>query len=198
MSMFSQPASGGGFFKPAEAEGHLVLVTRVHGFDKHFDSMKGAEIDRATVDLVDLDAPGAPLRERMWLTHPGLVNKVSTTGPVLGRIGKVQASKGMAWSLMPFTEGTDDAAAEKWLADNPTVSTAPVPQAAAPAPAPAAAQSFGGNGAPPVNLNDMRTVGNTGAGNSWDQLSEQQRAAALAALQQQRGQDNPFADAPPF
>ncbi len=66
-----------------------------------------------------------------------------------------------------------------------------MPQAAAPAPA-AAATNFGNGGGAPVNLNDMRTVGN-----QWDLLSEQQRNAALAALKQQ-GQQSGFADNPPF
>lgn len=183
MSMFTQPPSGGGFFKPAEAENHLVLILRVHGFDKHFDTMKGAEIDRATVDLADLDG-GGQVRERVWLTHPGLVNKVSTSGPVLGRIGKVQASKGLAWSLIPYTEGVDDKRAEQWLAANPAVQTAPT-GATAPAPAPAAAPQQ-----PPAATH----VPPTAAGNPWDALSDEQKRAAQAAYTASR---QTF-DAPPF
>jgi pyruvate/2-oxoglutarate dehydrogenase complex dihydrolipoamide acyltransferase (E2) component len=137
MSMFSQPAAGGGFFKPAEANGHLVLITTVHEIVKRFDQLRNEEIDQAVVDVVDLDTPDQELRERINVTHKGIVSRLTAGGGmVLGRIGQVATSSGFqAWALLPFVEGSDDVRAGAWVtAHQPTFT-----QAAAPAPAPAAA-----------------------------------------------------------
>lgn len=192
--MFSQPTSGGGFFKPRDHEGHLVLITRLVGMDRHFDSMKGAEIDRATVDIVDLDGDGE-LAERVWITHAGLVNKISSHGPTLGRVGEVQFSKGKGFSLLPYREGPDDAKAAEWLRNHPDVPIAPVDGATTVKPAEPAASTVpmgGGQARTMMTLDGMRQSGNTTSGNP---MSEDQLKAALAALEQQKL----FADTPlPF
>ena len=143
MSMFNQPAAGGGFFKPAEANGHLVLITTVHEIAKRFDQLRNEEIDQAVVDLVDLDAAGQELRERINVTHKGIVSRLTAgSGLVLGRIGQVATTSGFqAWALLPFAEGSDDVRAGAWVtAHQPSFTQAAAPQAApAPAPAPAAA-----------------------------------------------------------
>ncbi|WP_189428242.1 hypothetical protein, partial [Streptomyces thermoviolaceus] len=158
MSMFSQPSASGGFFKPAEANGHLVLITTVHEIAKRFDQLRNEEIDQAVVDLVDLDTPEQELRERINVTHKGIVSRLTAgAGMVLGRIGQVATSSGFqAWALLPFAEGSDDVRAAAWVtAHQPTFTQAaapapspapapapqaapPAPQYAAPAPAPAA------------------------------------------------------------
>ncbi|MGN7137302.1 hypothetical protein ACTHS2_09690, partial [Streptomyces pseudogriseolus] len=140
MSMFQQPAAGGGFFKPAEANGHLVLVTTVHEIVKRFDQLRNEEIDQAVVDIVDLDTPEQELRERINVTHKGIVSRLSAGGGmVLGRVGQVATSSGFqAWALLPFVEGSDDVRAGAWVtAHQPTFTqAAPPPAPAAPAPAP--------------------------------------------------------------
>lgn len=146
MGMFNQPSAGGGFFKPAEHHGHLVLFTVVHEIGKKFDQLKQAEIDQAVVDMVDLDGD-AELRERLNVTHAAIVNRLAPGATfILGRIGQVATKSGFqAWALLPFNEGADDAKAEAWVnANKPTFN-----QAAATTPpqaAPAAAATV-----PPVN-----------------------------------------------
>lgn len=157
---FNQPKSGGGFFKPADRDGHLVLITIVHEIAKRFDNLRNEEIDQAIVDLVDLDEAGQELAERINVTHAGIVSRLSTGATmILGRIGKVQTKSGFdAWALLPFNEGADDQRASAWVtahaagqmnqpapaatpatAPAPTVPAAPAAPAPAPAPAPAAA-----------------------------------------------------------
>ena len=150
MGMFNQPSAGGGFFKPAEHSGHLILITVVHEIGKKFDQLKQAEIDQAIVDVVDLEGDNE-LRERVAVTHAGIVNRLATGAKfVLGRIGQVATKSGFqAWALLPFNEGSDDVKAEAWVnANKPTFTQAPptVPaQAATPQAAPAPAAT------PPVN-----------------------------------------------
>jgi len=139
MSMFAQPSAGGGFFKPAEANGHLVLITNVHDITKRYDDLRKQEMDNATVDLVDLDAPGQELQERIVVSHPAIVNRLATGATMtLGRIGQVATKSGFqAWALLPFAEGSDDVRAGAWVtAHQPSFTQAASPQAA---PAPAAA-----------------------------------------------------------
>jgi hypothetical protein len=149
--MFNQPteAAFGGFFKPADHNGHLVLITVVHSIGKKFDTLRNEEIDQADVDVVDLEGDGQ-LREHVNITHKAIVSRLSTGATlILGRIGQVPTKSGFqAWALQPFNEGDDDKKAEAWVnAHKPTFTqgAAPVPaQQQAPAPAAQAAQ-------PPVN-----------------------------------------------
>lgn len=161
MSMFNQPAdnASGGFFKPAEHNGHLVLLTVVHEIGRRFDTLKGAEIDQAVADVVDLDGAGE-LRERVNFTHTAIVSRLAPGATfILGRIGQVATKSGFqAWALLPFTEGTDDAKAEAWVnAHKPTfTNTAPAATApaASPAAVPAPVNTATGEVAPGVNLDD--------------------------------------------
>ena len=151
---FSQPSGGGGFFKPAEHEGHLILITNCHKIEDRFDQFKGKDVPAATVDVVDLDAPTPELREGVLMTHGGLVNRLSPGAHmVLGRIGKATTNSGFeAWVLAPFDEAGQDAArAGAWLevqsrnqVSQPAPQTAPAPapvQQQAPAPAAPAPQT---------------------------------------------------------
>lgn len=136
--MFQQPMSGSGYFKPAEAAGHLVLITRVHEISTRYDDLKGADAPIATVDLVDLDAPGQELRERAFVTHAGIINRLSVgSSMVLGRIGQAPTKSGNhAWVLDRFQEGVDDARAAQWVqANHQRQMTQPAPASAAPVPA---------------------------------------------------------------
>ncbi|WP_017599219.1 hypothetical protein [Nocardiopsis lucentensis] len=129
---FSQPSGGGGFFKPAEHDGHLVLITNCHKIEDRYDQLKGKETPAATVDVVDLDGD-AELREGVLMTHGGLVNRLSPGAHmVLGRIGKATTSSGFeAWVLQPFDEtGQDTQRAQAWL-ENHAKPTQPQQQASA-------------------------------------------------------------------
>ncbi|MEV7364298.1 hypothetical protein [Streptomyces sp. NPDC091299] len=154
--MFNQPteAAFGGFFKPAEHNGHLILITSVHSIGKKFDTLRNEEIDQADVDVVDLDGDGQ-LREHVNVTHKAIVSRLTPGATlILGRIGQVATKSGFqAWALQPFNEGVDDQKAEAWVnAHKPTFTQAvpaaapavPVQTTAATAPQPPAAQ-------PPVN-----------------------------------------------
>ncbi|WP_116248188.1 hypothetical protein [Nocardiopsis sp. FIRDI 009] len=113
---FSQP-TGGGFFKPVEHDGHLVLITNCHKIEDRYDHFKARDVPAATVDVVDLDGD-QKLREGVLMTHGGLVNRLSPGAHmVLGRIGKATTSSGFeAWVLAPFDEqGADARRAQEWL-----------------------------------------------------------------------------------
>jgi len=165
MAMFNQPseAAFGGYFKPAEHNGHLVLITVVHDISKKFDTLRNEEIDQADVDLVDLEGDDQ-LREHVNITHKAIVSRLAKGATfILGRIGQVATKSGFqAWALNPFNEGSDDLKAEAWVnAHKPTFNqAAPAAAASAPAaaPAPAAAQPpvnpSTGEIAPGVDLND--------------------------------------------
>jgi hypothetical protein len=156
--MFNQPteAAFGGYFKPAEHNGHLILVTVVHSIGKKFDTLRNEEIDQADVDIVDLDGDNQ-LREHVNITHKAIVSRLTPGATlILGRIGQVATKSGFqAWALQPFNEGVDDKKAEAWVnAHKPTFTQAasPAPQPApAPAPAPAAQ--------PPVNTTTGEIAG---------------------------------------
>lgn len=126
MGQFIQPQASGTFFKPAEANGHLILIIRVDRIEKRFDTMRGEEIDQATVDLVDLDGD-RKVNEGALLTHKGIVNRLSTSSRmVLGRIGQVDTKSGnKAWVLQPYTPA-DEAKATEWANSHlPTPPAAP-------------------------------------------------------------------------
>lgn len=138
---FSQPSAPamGGFFKPAEHDGHLILITNVHKIEDRFDQFKGREVPAATCDLVDLDDTAEGLREGVLVTHGGLVNRLHPGAHmVLGRIGKAQTKSGFeAWVLAEFDPATDAPRAQAWIETQgkPQVSQpAPAPAPAAPAP----------------------------------------------------------------
>lgn len=157
MSMFNQPAdnASGGFFKPAEHNGHLILITIVHEIVRRFDTLKGAEIDMAVADVVDLDGAGE-LRERVNFTHTAIVSRLAPGATfVLGRIGQVATKSGFqAWALQPFNEGTDDAKAEAWVNAHKPTFTQAAPAAAAPAAVPAPVNTATGEVPSGVNLDD--------------------------------------------
>jgi len=148
--MFNQPNTGAGFFKPAEAHGHLILVLRVHGTVRRYDDLRKDEVDQFTVDLVDLDTHPADVRERVILAHPGITNKLTPDSTmVLGRIGQVRVGGDKtAWVLEPYNVGVDDVRAEQWVMANqarprfdngqrPPAQQAPAPQYQQQAPPPA-------------------------------------------------------------
>lgn len=117
--MFNQPQAGGGFFDTKNHVGSLVLITKVH--EVYHNSMnvyqgKPAPRDEAKVDIVDLDQDGV-LRERITLTHPGLVNRLSTGATnILGRITQEPTSDGQNYyyALQGYEE-TDVPRATQWV-----------------------------------------------------------------------------------
>lgn len=119
-NMFNQPQAGGGYFESKNALNHLILITKVHDVYHNPNNVFGGRPmprDEAKVDLVDLDAPGQEHRERIIVTHPGIVNRLSTGATnILGRIGTVPTDKGNdAFVLEPFNAGTDDQRAAQWV-----------------------------------------------------------------------------------
>lgn len=163
--MFNQPSETafGGFFKPADHNGHLVLITVVHGIGKKFDTLRNEEIDQADVDIVDLEGDNQ-IREHVNVTHKAIVSRLTPGATmILGRIGQVATKSGFqAWALQPFNEGVDDKKAEAWVnANKPTFTQAApaaaptVPAQSAPAPAPQPpVNTTTGEVAPGVDLND--------------------------------------------
>lgn len=157
--MFNQPseAAFGGFFKPADHNGHLILITVVHSIGKKFDTLRNEEIDQADVDIVDLEGDNQ-LREHVNITHKAIVSRLSAGATlILGRIGQVPTKSGFqAWALNPFNEGTDDVKAGAWVtANQPTFTQAATP-APQPAPAPAAPAAAAH---PPVNTTTGEIAG---------------------------------------
>jgi hypothetical protein len=171
--MFDQPG-GGGFLKPADHNGHLLLVTAVHETFQRHDELAGKEKLHARIDYVCLDCPDADLVESALTSHPGIAGRLqSKVGKqVLGRIGQAPSKTGQpAWILGPFTEGVDDAKAQAWLTahttrpaqptapagddpwagQQPPAAAPPQPPAQAPAPpaAPPAAAAAPANGTTP-------------------------------------------------
>lgn len=134
--MFNQPASGE-WLKPAQMSGHLVLITAVHSIDRHFDSMRNEEVDRASFDLVDLDDSN-PTARTMFDTHAGIVNKLKTGDTmILGRIDQVQTKSGNnAWVLAAYTVGADDVRAKAWVDAQGNGFTQPAATSAPPAATP--------------------------------------------------------------
>lgn len=191
--MFNQPteAAFGGFFKPAEHNGHLVLITVVHSIGKKFDTLRNEEIDQADVDVVDLDTDGQ-LREHVNITHKAIVSRLTPGATlILGRIGQVPTKSGFqAWALNPFNEGVDDKKAEAWVnAHKPTFTqAAPAAPQTAPAAAPAPAAQ------PPVNTATGEIAGGVDLGDPSVQalLAQLQGGQAPAATQQTAADNPPF------
>lgn len=194
--MFNQPteAAFGGYFKPAEHNGNLILITVVHGIGKKFDTLRNEEIDQADVDIVDLDGDGQ-LREHVNITHKAIVSRLTPGATlILGRIGQVATKSGFqAWALNPFNEGVDDKKAEAWVnAHKPTFTqaapaapAAPARQAA-PTPAPATqapVNTVTGEIPAGVDLNDPTVQA---------LLAQLQGGQTPAAAQQAAGGNPPF------
>lgn len=192
--MFNQPteAAFGGFFKPAEHNGHLVLVTVVHSIAKRFDTLRNEEIDQAEVDIVDLDGDNQ-VREHVNITHKAIVSRLTPGATfILGRIGQIPTKSGFqAWALNPFSEGIDDKKAEAWVnANKPTFNQAAVPaqQTTSPA-APAPATQ------PPVNT----TTGEIAGGVDLNDPAVQALLAQVQAGQNQAPAAGPQTGGnPPF
>ncbi|MEV2274060.1 hypothetical protein AB0I72_00610 [Nocardiopsis sp. NPDC049922] len=153
---FSKPTAPamGGFFKPAEHDGHLILITQVYAIEDRYDQFKGKEVPAATVDLVDLNDAAQELREGVLVTHTGIVNRLSAgQSLVLGRIGKATTKSGFeAWVLEEYREDSDDVVrAQAWMEAREKGITQPAPQAA-PAPAPQPQQQTPAPQAPAATL----------------------------------------------
>jgi hypothetical protein len=141
-SPFAPLSSAGAWIKPADHEGHLVIVANVRApFGRKYDEMRKAEVDVATFDFVDLHAAPQEWQVGVQNSHAGFVNKLANIlgkpgGMVLARVGRVVASNGHeAWVLAEHTP--DDAAyAGQWVTANPAPAMpSPFTPAAAAAPA---------------------------------------------------------------
>lgn len=116
--MFNQPAettaSEGGYFKPANHDGNLILFESVIAEGREFDQMANAEREYRVVSYIDLD--GDCTARQGKVTNIGLVKKLPVNGTnILGRIGKVKTSSGYnAWVLEPY-KPEDAAQAKAWI-----------------------------------------------------------------------------------
>lgn len=141
MPTFGQPSSGD-WFKPADAFGHLILVTKVHEIGTKYDNLASADKPHAVFDMVDLDTPNPVLQQHVNDSHPGVVGKLGkalrTGEMVLGRITQAPGKgDNLAWVLGPFTPGQDDLRAQAWLQANPMNNFGQPAQQTASRPAPA-------------------------------------------------------------
>ncbi len=112
--------SGGGYFKPTVHKGNFILVTRLYDIDKHYDTYKKEEIDRARVDVHDRTL--GETYSGTYMTHVGLVNSIRDMRPgkpILARVGQVDTGKGNpAWKLVKAKDG-DAETAVAFLNRNP-------------------------------------------------------------------------------
>lgn len=122
MLMFQQPNESGGFFKPAEHDGKLVLFTKVSAPETRFDPLRGSEIEQVHVDYVDFD--DSELKRDVIVTHIGIVSRIKGKSMVLGRITTAETKSGKtAWILGRFSP-EDEATAKSWLDSQPTFASA--------------------------------------------------------------------------
>lgn len=120
--MFNQPNESGGFFKPAEHDGALVLFTSVSAPETRFDSLRNAEVEQVVVDFVDFN--DGELERGVIVSHVGIVNKIKGKSMILGRIGQAETRSGKhAWVLTRYSP-EDEATAKAWLDSQPTFASA--------------------------------------------------------------------------
>lgn len=164
-TQFAQPSASGLFLRPADLNGHLVLVTEVtEAFDR-YDDLAGKDKLNVRFNYVDLDGD-QQLVEDAISSHPGIALRlkphVGKGSAVLGRIGQEPSKKAgfnPTWVLGEYQEGVDDVRASQWLTQRaqqqmqqPTPAAQAAPAAApsmathghAPAPAPVAAPAPAG------------------------------------------------------
>lgn len=145
---FAPLSSGGAWIKPADHNGHLVIIANVRPLGRKFDEMRKADVDVATFDFADIDA-GTGWQLNVQNSHAGVVNKLGAIvgnpeGKVLGRIGQVAANNGhLAWVLADAA-AEDVSRALAYLQAHPLALPAPSPFAnAAPAPVAPVATAIG-------------------------------------------------------
>jgi hypothetical protein len=158
---FNQPSSGD-WFKPADAHGHLILITKVHQIGEKYDSLASADKPHAVFDMVDLNSPNPVLQQHVNDTHPGIVGKLGkalrTGEMVLGRITQAPGKgDNLAWVLGPYAPG-DEQYGMAWLNANPLnnfgqpagqqPAAAPQPQQGPPQGAPQPQQQYPPQGMP--------------------------------------------------
>jgi hypothetical protein len=136
---FAPLSSGGSWLKPAERNGHLVIISNAQFVGRKYDEMRKAEVDVVKFDLADLSQPGEGWITGMQSSHSGVTNKLAAIlgnpeGKALGVIGQVQANNGhLAWVLAEApAEAVQSAVA--WLNANPAPKAAPAFAPLAPAP----------------------------------------------------------------
>jgi hypothetical protein len=116
--MFNQPNESGGFFKPAEHDGALVLFTSVGAPETRFDTLRNADVEQVRVDFVDFN--DGELKRDVIVSHIGIVSRIKNKQMILGRIGQAETRSGkQAWILGRFSD-EDQVIAKAWLDAQPT------------------------------------------------------------------------------
>jgi hypothetical protein len=136
---FAPLSSAGSWLKPAERNGHLLIISNAQFVARRYDEMRKAEVDIVKFDLADLSQPSEGWLTGVQSNHPGITNKLAgilgnPEGKALGVIGQVQATNGHpAWVLAEApAEAVQSAVA--WLNANPAPKAAPAFAPLAPAP----------------------------------------------------------------
>lgn len=114
---FEQPTGGGGYFKPADHDGHLILVTEVLEKGREYNELAEKEVDVVVALIADIDA-GDTEPEQYRVNRPGITNKLKVgKRNVLGRIGTLDTGKPKpAWILQEYAEA-DANKAKAWLTE---------------------------------------------------------------------------------
>ena len=119
VTTFNQPQdtgnANGGFFKPKDNDGDLVLFLNVWEKGVEFDQMSNRDREFVIVDYANLDRDAVVI-EKAKVTHAALVRKLPVDATnILGRIGSSKTSNGYnAWVLAPHTDA-DAKKATAWL-----------------------------------------------------------------------------------
>ena len=191
-SPFAAHSSGGAYLKPADMNGHLVIITNVvQDWPTQYDTLRKADVEVASFQLADLHGSGE--WEQVKSNYAGVNNKLGNVRGkpgqmVLGRIGQARTTGGYdAWVLAEYSS-EDEAYAVNWLASNPAPSAFAAPSApAAPQglpPAPPAAQAFA-TGAPVPTAAAPPAAAPVAA--PAQQFTPEQLAAMMASLQAPQG-----------
>ena len=106
------------YFKPKDRDGHLIGILSVDKVDEIFDEMRGENVKRAIVELIDFDGDNV-IEKNVSIQHPAIVRRLSPdSSRILGRIGKVKTKSGFeAWCLLDPNE-EDLKVAGQWSGSN--------------------------------------------------------------------------------
>lgn len=106
---FGTASGGGSWIKPAEINGHILIVANVKPLTRRFDQMAGREVDVATFDLLNVTT-GEGWQLGVNDSHPGITNKLKDAAgnpsapPLLFRVGQVASKSGHpAWVFDDLT-----------------------------------------------------------------------------------------------
>lgn len=99
------PVESGGFLKPKDHIGHLMIVTEVHSAVTRYDEVRKTDTEVLTVDSHCFNCNGAAAPERLLWGSPYMVSKVRRDGNLtLGYIGELPPKPGYKDGAIILTE----------------------------------------------------------------------------------------------